>query len=100
MDRNTFTGLFLILVILVGSTFLLKPSEEEIKREQIVQDSIAATKNNPQAIAKSTPVLTDSLAKTDSASTGISSVFKEELAILENSALKITLSNKGGKIVS
>jgi len=25
MDRNTFTGLFLILIILVGSTYLMQP---------------------------------------------------------------------------
>lgn len=45
MDRNTFWGLFLILAILVGSTYLMKPSEEEIKREKQVQDSIAQTKS-------------------------------------------------------
>ncbi len=102
MDRNTFTGLFLILVILVGSTFLLKPSEEEIKREQITQDSIAAAKNHPQTIAKKTAVLTDSiaLANTDTALNGASAAFVEELSVLENKTLKVTLSNKGGKIVS
>ncbi|MEY5068488.1 MAG: hypothetical protein RLZ47_350, partial [Bacteroidota bacterium] len=47
MDRNTFWGLFLILVILVGSTFLMKPSEEEIKREKLVQDSIARLNSQP-----------------------------------------------------
>ncbi|HCN82097.1 MAG TPA: membrane protein insertase YidC, partial [Sphingobacteriaceae bacterium] len=41
MDRNTFTGVFLILIIIVGSTYLLRPSEIDIKREKLVQDSIA-----------------------------------------------------------
>lgn len=102
MDRNTFTGLFLILVILVGSTFLLKPSEEEIKREKITQDSIAAAKNQTQTIAKKTAVITDSvaLANADTALANVADVFKEELSVLENSAIKVTLSNKGGKIVS
>ncbi len=100
MDRNTFTGLFLILVILVGSTFLLKPSSEELKREKFTQDSIASAKKNPQTITKKTAVLTDSLVAT-SADTALStSLFKEELSVLENKALKVTLSNKGGKIVS
>ncbi len=45
MDRNTFTGLFLILIILVGSTFLLKPSSEELKKKGM-QDSIAVLKEN------------------------------------------------------
>ena len=39
MDRNTFTGLFLILIILVGSTFLMQPSDEDIKKEiNIIKD--------------------------------------------------------------
>ena len=37
MDRNTFTGLFLILIILVGSTYLMQPSDEDIKREKAKQ---------------------------------------------------------------
>jgi YidC/Oxa1 family membrane protein insertase len=43
MDRNTFTGLFLILIILVGSTYLMQPSDEDIKREKAkqTQDSLA-----------------------------------------------------------
>lgn len=100
MDRNTFTGLFLILVILVSSTFLLKPSSEEIKREKFTQDSIAAAKKNPQTIAKKTAVLTDSTTVTNTDTALSSDLFKEELSVLENKALKITLSNKGGKIVS
>nr|WP_294897489.1 membrane protein insertase YidC [uncultured Pedobacter sp.] len=100
MDRNTFTGLFLILVILVGSTFLLKPSSEEIKREKITQDSIAYAKKHPQTLAKKAATLTDSvaLAKTDTSIAA--NAFKEELSVLENKALKVTFSNKGGKIVS
>ncbi len=100
MDRNTFTGLFLILVILVGSTFFLKPSEEEMKRDQIVQDSIAASKKQPQTVTKKTAVLTDSVAVTNADSATVASSFKEEISILENEALKISISNKGGKIVS
>lgn len=102
MDRNTFTGLFLILIILVGSTFLLKPSSEELKREKITQDSIAAAKKQPQTIAKKTAVLTDSVASanTDTTVNNTFASFKEELTVLENKALKVTLSNLGGKIVS
>ncbi|HTN21822.1 MAG TPA: membrane protein insertase YidC [Pelobium sp.] len=100
MDRNTFTGLFLILVILVGSTFLLKPSEEEIKREKITQDSIAAAKKHPQTVTKKTAILTDSIVVNNADTASATTTFKEELSVLENKALKITLSNKGGKIVS
>ncbi|WP_449436299.1 hypothetical protein [Pedobacter steynii] len=44
MDRNTFTGLFLIMIVLAGSFYFFKPSEAEIKKEKerIAADS---TKN-------------------------------------------------------
>ena len=60
MDRNTFTGLFLILIILVGSTFLMQPSDEDIKREKAKQsqDSIAKVKK------AETPILVQDSTKT------------------------------------
>ncbi len=95
MDKNTFTGLFLILVILVGSTFLLKPSEEEIKREQLVQDSIARVKSGTTAPKNTQQVLIQ-----DTASTTINVVEKEVISYLENENMKVALSNLGGKIIS
>ena len=32
MDRNTFTGLFLIMIILGGSFYFFRPSEAELKK--------------------------------------------------------------------
>ncbi|MEO5909333.1 MAG: membrane protein insertase YidC [Pelobium sp.] len=100
MDRNTFAGLFLILVILVGSTFLLKPSTEEIKKEQLVQDSIATSKGRKTVASNkevdkqgNQNIVLDSL-NTDTAA------FTEEISTLENNRLKLSISNKGGKIVS
>lgn len=100
MDRNTFTGLFLILVILVGSTFLLKPSEEEIKREKFAQDSIAAVKNHPETIAKKTATITDSVLVEATDSLVNTSNIKEETNVLENKFIKVSISNKGGRITS
>src|ERR1700712_47104 len=37
MDRNTFTGLFLIMAIIAGSIYFLKPSDAELKKERLVQ---------------------------------------------------------------
>lgn len=99
MDRNTFTGLFLILVILVGSTFLLKPSEEEINREKRVQDSIALSKNiSPQAAKPQLPAA-PIVAANDSA-TKVVVTQKEETTVLENDKIKLLISNLGGKITS
>mgnify|MGYP003352600693 CR=1 FL=1 len=37
MDKNTFTGLFLIMVIIAGAMYFLKPSEADLKKEREVQ---------------------------------------------------------------
>ncbi|MGV3509740.1 MAG: membrane protein insertase YidC [Sphingobacteriaceae bacterium] len=108
MDRNTFTGLFLILVILVGSTYLLKPTESEIKRENFVQDSInkakagkPAVKANiqPQDSAKATtaPVIDSALLK---GPFGTALAGTNKTIILENEHLKVFIGSKGGRIES
>ena len=37
MDKNTFTGLFLIMIIIAGSVYFLKPSTAEIQKEKALQ---------------------------------------------------------------
>lgn len=107
MDRNTFTGLFLILIILVGSTFLLKPSQEEIKKElqRKTQDSLrrlgGTNRKAPTANASFTPqktVTADSVASKGSLKK--SAIAAPKLVILENKELKVTLSTQGGRILS
>lgn len=102
MDRNTFTGLFLILVILVGSTFLLKPNQEEIKRKAM-QDSIAVAKEHPERqkkvaekAAATAPVTT---AAKDSSALPTDTI-KEQIYTLENQHIKLSISNIGGRIAS
>jgi YidC/Oxa1 family membrane protein insertase len=102
MDRNTFTGLFLIMIVLAGSFYFFKPSEVEIKKEQerIAADSAktATTKAAPAAvIPTATPVLDSATLK---GPFGNSITGTEAMSVLENDSLKISLSNKGGKIVS
>ncbi|MEY3678310.1 MAG: rane protein insertase YidC [Bacteroidota bacterium] len=104
MDRNTFWGLFLILVILVGSTFLMKPSEAELKREKQVQDSIAQLSAKP--VNKSN--INTSITKTQKAvdTTRIQGPFgssfqgTEQEIVLENELIKVRISTKGGKVRS
>jgi YidC/Oxa1 family membrane protein insertase len=105
MDRNTFTGLFLILIILVGSTYLMKPSEEEIKREKLVQDSIAlskTTKTKPAANIN-TPVKATSPAVDSNAIKGpfgASLTGSNQIVTLENENLVVKINSKGGRIES
>src|SRR5690606_3158269 len=108
MDRNTFTGLFLMLLIIVGSVYLLRPSEEELKREQLLQDSIARAKSAPAAGADTQTVnaATDSTALLDSnrvassqdsiPATGPFGSAKNGTArtiSLENELIKVNISN-------
>ncbi|WP_316789279.1 membrane protein insertase YidC [Pedobacter frigoris] len=104
MDRNTFTGLFLIMIVLAGSFYFFKPSEAEIKKEneRIAADSIKkATANKPAVTA---PAATAIASTVDSAALngpfGSNINGTDQTSVLENELLKLTLTNKGGKILS
>ncbi|RYG02857.1 MAG: membrane protein insertase YidC, partial [Chitinophagaceae bacterium] len=104
MDKNTFTGFFLILVILVGSTFLLKPNEEDLKREQLVQDSIKNAKEGRKIAIAAKPQIAVQPKALDSATLkgpfGAALSGSEETIVLENEELKINISSKGGRVAS
>lgn len=109
MDRNTFTGLFLIMIILAGSVFFLKPSEEEIKKEQQLQDSIARAKtpdvkqkaDTDTLFAATQGLKTDAIDSTQmSGPFGNTKVGVEESIVLENEYIKAIVSTKGGRVKS
>jgi len=104
MDRNTFTGLFLIMIILAGSFYFLKPNEAEVKKAKETERLDSLKKAGVSPIQKDTtktavvnPAV-DSLALKGPFGTAITGT--ESSTILENENLLITLSNKGGKISS
>ncbi|MEH3112355.1 membrane protein insertase YidC [Pedobacter terrae] len=105
MDRNTFTGLFLIMIILAGSFYFLKPNEAEIKKAKETErlDSLKkagitpAQKDTTKTAATANPAV-DSAALKGPFGTAINGT--ETSTVLENENLLITLSNKGGKITS
>lgn len=109
MDRNTFTGLFLILIILVGSTYLMQPSDEDIKREKAkqTQDSLARVTKRKAAPAVAiadtakvveAPAIDSTLIK--SGPFGSAQSGSNEPVILENEFLKVRISPRGGRIAS
>ncbi|MEJ7692777.1 membrane protein insertase YidC [Daejeonella sp.] len=106
MDRNTFTGLFLILIILVGSTYLMQPSDEDIKREKArnTQDSLARIKQPVKSPAADTLKIT-AAPKIDSTAIlagpfGSANSGSTSPVILENEKLKVEISPRGGRISS
>ncbi|MBS1522600.1 MAG: membrane protein insertase YidC [Bacteroidetes bacterium] len=105
MDKNTITGFVLIVLIMLGSYFLLKPSDADIKKEQLLQDSIkrakaatAATKASKPDTSKKTVTLADSALK--KIPFGVATVGSEQFVTLENQELRVKLSNKGGRVYS
>ncbi|MGV6945116.1 membrane protein insertase YidC [Sphingobacterium kyonggiense] len=104
MDRNNILGFVLIFGILIGSFYLLKPSEDEIKKEQQLQDSIKHAQNGTAPVADSmktaqlVPQTPDSVLLTQPF--GAASVGQEQDLILENERLIVKLTNKGGRVKS
>jgi YidC/Oxa1 family membrane protein insertase len=108
MDRNTFTGLLIIAVILIGFSFYLQPSDQELKQYQKVTDSLNAAKAG--VVSKNAITTTDSASKEDTEAVsqtidtgglfGTHKTGNEEFTIIENEKIKATISNKGARVYS
>lgn len=104
MDRNTFTGLFLIMIVLAGSFYFFKPTEAEMKSIEArnIADSIKKAGGPINTPAPTAAITT--LPAPDSAALkgpfGGNITGTVATSILENENLKVTFSNKGGKILS
>ena len=119
MDRNTVIGVALIFTILIGFSYFNKPSQEEIAAAKKTQDSIELVRVEKEKAdymakkaeeAKSASI---SAVPNDSLSSEVDKARKEEFGIfasaavgkekfysIENNLMKVTFSNKGGRIYS
>lgn len=102
MDKNTLVGFTLIGAVLIGFSIYNRPSQEEMERARHYQDSIQtvaqeeAERQTQAALAQSQSAATlhvDSASMFYGASQGT-----EQLTILENDVVKLTLTNKGGRV--
>ncbi|WP_423128176.1 membrane protein insertase YidC [Gaoshiqia sp. Z1-71] len=115
MDKNTIVGIVLIFAILIGFSYLNKPSQEEIEAARRRQDSISQVESLRKQQAESQlQVMDEQQAETTAADTAVAgteltdrygafaeAAFGEEKFItLENNLMKVTVSTKGGKIYS
>lgn len=116
MDRNTIIGLSLIFVLILVWQQVMSPSAEELEAQQRSADSIAqleARQQLPDSLAKlpttdTNAQQTPATALSDSAKTAqASAVFgsfaaaaigEEKTIVLENEVMKVSFSNKGGRI--
>ncbi len=102
MDRNTLIGLVLIFVIIGASVFLMKPSEEELKRERQLQDSLARARAGIEYVEQDTatvaPAVLDSTILSGPFGGAIAG--QERIVTLENEKIKANISTKGGRVKS
>ncbi|MEE0991270.1 MAG: membrane protein insertase YidC [Paludibacteraceae bacterium] len=105
MDKNTIIGFALILAILVGFSWLSRPSEEELAKQQAYNDSIAAVqaqKAMEQEILFQQTIMQQDSAKANQAfDYGVFTPFSQgenKKVVIENEELKLTLNTKGGNI--
>ncbi|MHB8208542.1 membrane protein insertase YidC [Mucilaginibacter sp.] len=108
MDRNTFTGLFLIMLIVFGSFYLMKPSAEQIKKEQLAQhqDSIKRHQIKDAEVAAVKKAADTSKTIAQQADTShlkgfdAATIGTQKFVTIENEELRIQLSTQGGRIYS
>jgi YidC/Oxa1 family membrane protein insertase len=118
MDRNTVVGIVLIFAILIGFSYLNKPSEAEIEAARKRQDSIAQVEASRRKDVEAQQQLkemeqqnlpltagTDSVAVSKNVSDqygafGEAAIGEDKFITLENNLMKVVVSAKGGKIYS
>lgn len=104
MDKNTITGLVLIAILLVGFSFLSRPSKEQVEAQQHYYDSIAQVQQREADLkAKSEAALSNEKeAQTaDSASLFFDARQGVDSQItIQNNLAEVTVATKGGRISS
>ena len=117
MDKNTWIGFLLIAAIVVGFSFLNRPSEEELAERKRVQDSIAYVQAMELEAKQLSEQITQQLeaekvadAPTQNAEElvqQIAAVYgafapaaqgQEGLVVIENSKVRIGIDRRGGRI--
>ena len=115
MDKNTWIGFALIAAIIVGFSFLNRPSQEELAERKRVQDSIALVQAAEWEAQQQSAQIAEQLQATQNANTPTPELLAEQIANLygpfapatqgkegfvtiENSKIKIAIDRRGGRI--
>ncbi|HEY4326828.1 MAG TPA: membrane protein insertase YidC [Mucilaginibacter sp.] len=109
MDKNTFTGMFLIMIILGASFYFMKPSQADLKKEaikahadsikrgDIPKPGITAAKFADSAKTQANKPVDSAVLKSPF---GATTVGTEQFVTLENKDILVKLSTQGGKVYS
>ncbi|MBN1113282.1 MAG: membrane protein insertase YidC [Bacteroidales bacterium] len=114
MNKNNIIGLVLIGAILLVFSYLNKPSQEEIVRQNNIRDSIAQVVKEQQAVEaaekQANAVVADTVATSDiSANAALVDKYgvfannaerENNFITLENDKLIVKISSKGGRVYS
>ena len=99
MDKNTLVGLLLIILVLIGFTFLTRPSQEEIVQAQHYQDSIQAIIDQEEKEFMEKESSTKQTITIDSTSQFFAHTQGNvKFTVLENTVVQLTFSKNGGRV--
>jgi len=118
MNRDSIIGFILIAGIMIGYTYWMTPSAEELERKQYIADSIEQVQRvkeaelikSAQALEQTTQIeaeVEETTVSTEETYSDLkskydqfagSAVGEEKIYIIENELIKLEISNKGGHI--
>ena len=114
MDKNTWIGFGLIAAVIVGFSFLNRPSKEELAERKRVQDSIALVQQMEWETAQLSEQISQDLQETHSDSISAEQLSEQAtrlygafapamngqdgVVVLENSRIRISVDRRGGDI--
>jgi YidC/Oxa1 family membrane protein insertase len=105
-NKNALVGMMLILFILLGWNYFMAPSKQDLANQQRIQDSVAQVQLRNDSLQKiqlaQNPIMPDSLKNAMmNGEFGLFAPFatgNEQIATLENDDIKVSFTNKGGRI--
>jgi len=116
MDKNTIIGFLLIILVMIGFSYLNKPSKEQIEAQQLYQDSIAKLRqaqideqkaatfqqqdNEVKMLEAESDSINNALLAAKFGDFAEASKGTEEYITLENDLLILKIATKGGRIFS
>ena len=105
MDKNTITGLVLCALLLIGFSFLSRPSQEQLDAQKRYYDSIAVVQQQEREAleAKTAAALANEREEVAQDSTALFFAAlqgKETFPTIQNNLVEITFDNLGGRVYS